>query len=64
LARRIGAGHEEALSLMAQARIALGARPGGRRGVRAGLSRAIAVLARMEAKADLEEAHRLLAKMG
>jgi tetratricopeptide (TPR) repeat protein len=61
LARRIGAGHEEALSLTAEARIVLAASPSRRHGVRRILSRAIAGLARMDARLDLEEAHRLLA---
>jgi class 3 adenylate cyclase/tetratricopeptide (TPR) repeat protein len=63
LAHRIGAGHEEALSLMARARIELGVASSGRGGVRRALSRAITILARMDARLDLEEAHRLLATM-
>jgi tetratricopeptide (TPR) repeat protein len=64
LARRIGAGHEQALSLMVQARIELGARPGRRRAIRSIILRAIPILEGMQAKLDLQEAHRLLALTG
>ena len=60
LARRIGAGHEEARSLMALAalRIDAGGRP--RAG---GLRRATTIFERMNAAPEIAEAHRLLARL-
>jgi class 3 adenylate cyclase/tetratricopeptide (TPR) repeat protein len=60
LARRIGAGHEEARSLLALARLRIDA---GGRPRAAGLRRATAIFERMNAAPDLAEARRLLAKL-
>jgi hypothetical protein len=60
LARRIGAGHEEARSLMALARLRIDA---GGRPRAGGLRRALQIFERMNAAPELAEAKALLAKL-
>jgi predicted ATPase/class 3 adenylate cyclase len=60
LARRIGAGHEEARSLMALARLRIDA---GGRPRAGGLRRALQIFERMNAAAELAQAKALLAKL-
>jgi class 3 adenylate cyclase/predicted ATPase len=60
LARRIGAGHEEARSLMALARLRIDA---GGRPRAGGLRRATMIFERMNAAPDLAEARRLMARL-
>ena len=59
LARRIDAGHEEALSLLALGRLLL---PKSRAAARRDLQQATAILSRMNAEPDLAEASRLISQ--
>ncbi len=64
LARRIGAGQEQARSLVALARILLDAGAPRRPAARRALQQAASILSRMGAALDLEQTQRLLASIG